>query len=598
MLLDKVKKFWIEGVLAKSLHMQVLIELGLEERGEFVPAPMSGVEEFLSESRQSFPAGTAATDIFEGIGAGRTLLILGEPGAGKTVTLLKLAESLITRTENDLSQPLPVVINLSSWGNKRQSIADWLVQELYGIYGTSKSLGKTWVEQEQLLLLLDGLDEVDAKYRNDCVRALKQFIRNHGLTEMVVCCRIREYKSLSERLRLRSAIYIQPLTLEQIDQYMEQAGEQLTVLREVLNQNADLKTFASSPLILSIMSLAYQDCSWDTFQTITTADTFHQRLFDVYINRMLTRRGTTQQYSQEQTKRWLIWIAQRMAQASQTVFFIERLQPSWLQTWAQKIRYRLESALIVGLISGLISGLLEGLIYGLFEGLIEGVIFGLSVGLFIGLIAGVVSGSLGDIKVVETLKWSWQEVKKGFYFRLTVGLIAGLIVGLIAGLYFWLIEGVIAELSSWLIIGLIAGLIFGLIFGLTGGLRGREIQKIDKPNQGIWKSARRALNFTLGFWLFGGLSDVLIEGLKSTELMGTVSFGLALGLINGGTTCIRHFALRLMFWRMGCIPWNYARFLDYAADRLFLQKVGGGYIFVHRMLMEHFAKMELEQRQH
>ncbi|MDJ0904037.1 MAG: hypothetical protein QNJ55_35140 [Xenococcus sp. MO_188.B8] len=36
--------------------------------------------------------------------------------------------------------------------------------------------------------------------------------------------------------------------------------------------------------------------------------------------------------------------------------------------------------------------------------------------------------------------------------------------------------------------------------------------------------------------------------------------------------------------------WNYARFLDYASDRIFLQKVGGGYIFIHRLLLEHFAQ--------
>jgi hypothetical protein len=35
------------------------------------------------------------------------------------------------------------------------------------------------------------------------------------------------------------------------------------------------------------------------------------------------------------------------------------------------------------------------------------------------------------------------------------------------------------------------------------------------------------------------------------------------------------------------------RFLDYAAKDLnFLQKVGGGYIFIHRMLLEHFAAMD------
>ncbi len=40
------------------------------------------------------------------------------------------------------------------------------------------------------------------------------------------------------------------------------------------------------------------------------------------------------------------------------------------------------------------------------------------------------------------------------------------------------------------------------------------------------------------------------------------------------------------------MPWNYARFLDYAAERILLRKVGGGYIFIHRLLMEYFASLE------
>jgi hypothetical protein len=38
------------------------------------------------------------------------------------------------------------------------------------------------------------------------------------------------------------------------------------------------------------------------------------------------------------------------------------------------------------------------------------------------------------------------------------------------------------------------------------------------------------------------------------------------------------------------------RFLDHAAERILLRKVGGGYIFVHRMLLEYFANLEEEQR--
>ena len=583
-LLNKVKYFWIDGVLAKSLHKQVMIDLGLEERKEFVQNQLSEVEEFPSYSVQVFPPGTTAAEIFEGIGAGRTLLILGEPGCGKTVTLLKLAQSLIARSENDLSQPLPIVVNLSSWAKQRQSIVDWLVQEIHDIYGVSKSLGKIWVEQEQLILLLDGLDEVDGKYRNDCVKALNQFIQTHGLTEIVVCSRIRNYENLSERLKLRSAIYVQSLTSQQIDQFLQQAGESLFSLKTFLQNNPEIRTFASSPLILSIMSLAYQGCSEDTIQTISTADTFHQHLFDTYIERMFTRRGTTCQFSQQQTKRWLIWMAQRMVQASQTVFLIEQIQPSWLQTKLQRIRYRLGSSLIGGLTAGLIFGLS-------YETSVKTIFYldpKLSFGLSFGLSYGLILVFLGNIKTVETLnsKWSWKEVKSGFLARLFFGLFLGLFLGLSfefsSGLPFF-----------GLITGLIVGLFFGLFFVLIGGLKGPEIQNKFKPIQGILMSAQNFLLFVISSVMIIVISSVMTFVISSGPKSG-LHFFLTTGLFCGGTACLRHFVLRLMLYRMGYIPWNYARFLDYAAERLFLQKVGGGYIFIHRMLLEHFALMELK----
>ena len=41
-------------------------------------------------------------------------------------------------------------------------------------------------------------------------------------------------------------------------------------------------------------------------------------------------------------------------------------------------------------------------------------------------------------------------------------------------------------------------------------------------------------------------------------------------------------------------PLNYIGFLNYASERVFLQKVGGGYIFIHRLLLEHFAAMDVD----
>lgn len=191
-LLNKVRDFWIKGVLEKSLHARVLIELGLQERLDLVQRPFSGAAEFSETSGQALPAGTHATAIFDQMEAGRTLLILGEPGSGKTITLLKLTEDLIARTEADLRQPIPVVLNLSSWASKAQTITQWLVQELLEKYQVSVALGKTWVETEALILLLDGLDEVKAEQRNACVQALNHFMQTHGTTELTICCRIQD----------------------------------------------------------------------------------------------------------------------------------------------------------------------------------------------------------------------------------------------------------------------------------------------------------------------------------------------------------------------------------------------------------------------
>jgi predicted NACHT family NTPase len=57
------------------------------------------------------------------------LLILGEPGSGKTTTLLELAVNLISRANADAKERVPVVLNLSSW-KKKQPLAEWIAREL------------------------------------------------------------------------------------------------------------------------------------------------------------------------------------------------------------------------------------------------------------------------------------------------------------------------------------------------------------------------------------------------------------------------------------------------------------------------------------
>jgi hypothetical protein len=57
---------------------------------------------------------------------------------------------------------------------------------------------------------------------------------------------------------------------------------------------------------------------------------------------------------------------------------------------------------------------------------------------------------------------------------------------------------------------------------------------------------------------------------------------------------IKHCVLRLIPWWNGYTPLNLIEFLDHCARMIFLKKVGGGYTFIHRMLLEYFAELTPE----
>ena len=580
-LLNKVKNYWVKGVLETSLHGRAIIELGLEERSYAVERPWSLVWESSDKPQQPLPPGSRLINKFDEMGAGRTLLILGEPGSGKTTTLLELTRDLIERGEFDLTQPMPVVFNLSSWSGHKQAIADWLVQELHTKYQVSQEIGKEWVKEQQLLLLLDGLDEVSAKQRQACVDALNHFHQEHGQTEMVVCSRIKDYEALSTRLRFQAAIYLQPLTLEQIHHYLKSAGSKLAGVSIALHTDATLQELAQSPLILSIITLAYEGMPIEDLPSRNLEER-RQHLFNAYIERMFNRRGANSRYSKAQTKHWLIWLAQQMVQQSQTVFLIERMQPSWLATKRQKWLYAIGIGLIACASSGIGSGLIVWLTLGLRLGLIAGLSLGFSSGIMAGLIFGLIST---QINPVETLKWSWVKARNNLIVGLLVGLIVGLFFGLSSALFYGLLIGLRDALIEGAIAALRAGLSIAVTFVLLRGLTGSGIETSTVPNQGILQSSKYAIALAMMSALGLGVGSWMI----GIPILCGVILGLLFGLFGAGEACIKHFTLRVVLYCDRHIPWNYTHFLDYATQLIFLQKVGGGYIFIHRLLLEHFA---------
>jgi Cdc6-like AAA superfamily ATPase len=700
-LLQQVRKIWIDGLLDQSLHYAAWIDLYLKDQPDVLENPWRFQVQELNQLPRALPVDTNIIEVYDD--ADGKLLILGEPGSGKTTLLLQLARTLLDRAEVDERQPLPVVFNLSSWAQQRTPLATWLIEELNTKYQVLQKIGKFWIDTDQVLPLLDGLDEVAEKDRVECIRAINAFQQVHDSVPLVVCSRTTDYLNQAEKVAVQKAVLIQPLTVQQIDTYLEKAGEQLEGLQVVLRDDPNFREFANTPLMLSILTLTYHGKSAKDIANEVSIEARRHQVFAAYVQRMFQRRSIETRYSSEQTEHWLTWLAQQMMLQSQTEFHIERLQPDWLSQQHLIIRYqrlavRFIRLLLGGLFGLLVAGLLLGPVIRLpdsiaytFVGgvigfftsggkrtvypptsnkylcnllwqrivsnkhlkngfigfMIGGVVFGtvvwlvyganfklyyklgyrLDITLLIALVGGIVYGLVGvlvgflvpsgEIQVMpnEYLRWSWKNAwqrlsnLKILIYGLSIGLSFGAIDALGYGVIYSGTLGLRLGIGYFLFYGLSCWLLMGLFGGWSNNLL--DVKNLTRPNQGIWNSARNSLKIGLASIfvsgsIFGAVTYLLFVYIKSNVfqyyeasvygvfygLLFGILIGLVISLFNGGIACIQHLLLRVLLWQARYTPWNYPRFLDSASERILLRKVGGGYIFVHRFLLEYFATLD------
>lgn len=652
-MLDKVDVFWIKGVLESSLHGALLIQLGMEYVPKMVNHPWNTVLHQADQAGQAIPKGTRTIEVFDRLG--KSLLILGKPGSGKTTALLELARDLITRAREDKTHPIPVVFNLSSWGKSRESLKDWLVGELNSKYDVPTYVGEVWIAGDELLLLLDGLDEVRETYRNECVDAINHFQGEH-MPSIVVCSRTDDYQALASKLELPGAIVQEPLDPRQIDQYLTSLGPKLETVRQAVWADSALQHLAQSPLVLSIIALAYQGLSIEDLQPGTLEEK-REHLFTTYVSRMFVHRKATGEYSPLQIVRKLVWLSQLLKTNAQTVFRIEDLQPTALKATPARMIYAacvilalcFFTGLAVGSPCGLfllrVTGILTyGIAAGVFYGLTSslgmfiactgvyklkyrvglGIAFGCALAitawsfthsLLISSSAGLVVGTasifayrtigLGAptsntvenaVSTISTarkrLGWSWRTGAVGFVRRLPLGLVFGVAAGLTCSLVFgW---------SIGLQIGVALGLTLPFAGALSYGMIDVNIGPISRPNEGIWRTLQNSVRFGIvaGLWVGGVMAYVGIllarpvDGVTFGALFFVAGFTVS-ATIAGGFAVLKHGILRLLLRFFEGVPLRYPRLLNRGVHHIFLRRVGSGYIFVHRLLLEHFATRDI-----
>ena len=336
-MLQRVRHMWIGGVLEPSVAGTEHLNLGLHRRPDVINAPSPPASRTYRSA--NIPPGKTILQIFDEISGG--LLILGGPGAGKTTLLLQLAKGLLDRTKAASADPIPIVADLSSWASRQQSLATWLTEEIAERhYRVPATIFGRWLARNKLVLLLDGLDEVDADRRGACVEAINAFRREHGLILIAVCCLTAAAENLVTLLELDEAVELEPPTDSQLDSYLrhiEATTAPIAGIRAALAEDESLRDLLRPPIMLRVVSQT-RDLPTTALTEHETVNEIHHRLWDEYINRMFERRPIEghKRYSQQQAISWLEWLASILRERSQTEFYLDRLTMQWLPPRTRK----------------------------------------------------------------------------------------------------------------------------------------------------------------------------------------------------------------------------------------------------------------------
>ncbi len=220
------------------------------------------------------------------------ILLLGEPGSGKTTTLLSFANEI---AEQRLSNPdllLPVYAPIHTWDGTSK-LVDWLAY----VTGLDAGLLQEQIDGERIILLLDGLDELpsgdfseDAKdarthdHRLEFMKALEQF----STTPIIITCRYRGYQEIirkhNHRIPLKGAVTLKPLSNVQIEEYLNQQPD----LWSALQTDQTLFEIARTPLILTLLIVAYLGAGDQAHELKNLSDSpsvLRDQLFKIYVQK-------------------------------------------------------------------------------------------------------------------------------------------------------------------------------------------------------------------------------------------------------------------------------------------------------------------------
>ena len=570
----------------------------------------------------------------------RQLVVLGEPGSGKSVLALMLTlELLRTRTPD---APVPVLLSLASWDPQREHLDRWLAGRLAENHPALLNTREYGADAPTRLVLgghvvgvLDGLDEMPADLRAAALDALDQTMAVGR--SLVLTCRSAEYEQVTREsgavLRAATVVRLEPVARQEAITYLtaRQGADRWLPVADRLRRDPDapLARVLRTPLMVDLARIGYgRHADPAELLAAEDAETLEGQLLDSFVPNAYAqvpqppgrnpKTSPSGRYSAEQATRWLGFLARHL----------ERTRSRDLAWW------QLYRAVPTGTRAGLTGVLIALFFVGagwVDDGPALAAVYGLSFGG-----AGYLTHRFGRPPEPLRTELRFAGAARKFAGRFAIGaavgvllglgwsLAAGLVVflalvfGLVFAVHVWLAKpvdasrvsspgtilrnertGAIALSVSFLVsLGLFDGMAFAftaqtrflpvlggrfdLALAIAGGLAGASFGFFMA--RGV-----AAVCYGLAGALAGG--QVFPAATNAVQpVVAGVCFGLGIGMAvlvtrAWGTYFVHHAWLAAT----GRLPWRLMHFLDDAHRRGVLRQTGGVYQFRHARVQERLA---------
>jgi predicted NACHT family NTPase len=252
------------------------------------------------------------------------LLILGKPGSGKT-TLLKYLSLRAIRQELE-SSPIPFFISIRSWAqevNKTEELS--LLTYLHNKYnelGVSRPQLELLLKQGKILILLDGLDEVNTDTRSRVIQEITSFAETYYQNQIIITCRLG---ALNYHISGFTSIELADFTQDDIEIFAQKwfvvaAGnnpeiglKKATKFMEnlALPENQSLRELGITPILLNLLV--------SVFQTLKVFPSKRSKLYEVGLAIFLVRWDESRLIKRDEVYRNLS-VTQKMKLLSQIAF--------------------------------------------------------------------------------------------------------------------------------------------------------------------------------------------------------------------------------------------------------------------------------------